>query len=134
MRYAPTEKKEEVQHIIEQMKLAAKNIDKCTSVSQIMGYEGIAARHYFMGLSKCILPEFGFCGRSRRPPKDEFNSMISLGYAMLMNEIYGAVEGKGLNVYAGFLHQDRERHPTVASDMMEEWRSVLIDSMGYEAL
>lgn len=138
MRYAPTEKKEEVQHIIEQMKLAAKNIDKCTSVSQIMGYEGIAARHYFMGLSKCILPEFGFCGRSRRPPKDEFNSMISLGYAMLMNEIYGAVEGKGLNVYAGFLHQDRERHPTVASDMMEEWRSVLIDSMvmslinGYE--
>lgn len=39
MRYAPTEKKEEVQHIIEQMKLAAKNIDKCTSVSQIMGYE-----------------------------------------------------------------------------------------------
>lgn len=39
---------------------------------------------------------------------------------MLMNEIYGAVEGKGLNVYAGFLHQDRERHPTVASDMMEE--------------
>ncbi len=49
-----------------------KNIDKCTSVSQIMGYEGIAARHYFMGLSKCILPEFGFCGRSRRPPKDEF--------------------------------------------------------------
>lgn len=120
------------------MKLAVKNIDKCTSVSQIMGYEGIAARHYFMGLSKCILPEFKFCGRSRRPPKDEFNSMISLGYAMLMNEIYGAVEGKGLNVYAGFLHQDRERHPTVASDMMEEWRSVLIDSMvmslinGYE--
>ena len=138
MRYAPTEKKEEVRHIIEQMKLAVKNIDKCTSVSQIMGYEGIAARHYFMGLSKCILPEFKFCGRSRRPPKDEFNSMISLGYAMLMNEIYGAVEGKGLNVYAGFLHQDRERHPTVASDMLEEWRSVLIDSMvmslinGYE--
>ena len=55
--------------------------------------------------------------------------MISLGYALIMNEIYGAIEGKGLNVYAGFLHQDRERHPTVASDLMEEWRSVIVDSM-----
>ena len=46
-----------------------------------------------------------------------------------MNELYGAAEGKGLNVYAGFLHRDRERHPTLASDLMEEWRSVIIDSM-----
>jgi len=61
--------------------------------------------------------------------KDEFNSMLSLGYSMLMNEIYGAAEGKGLNVYAGFLHSDKENHPTLASDLMEEWRSVIVDSL-----
>lgn len=114
---------------IKQMRLLMKDIAHCTSIEQLMGYEGIAARHYFKGLSLCIEPEFRFNGRSRRPPRDEFNSLISLGYAMLMNEIYGAAEGKGLNVYAGFLHQDRENHPTLASDLMEEWRSVIIDSL-----
>ena len=45
-----------------------------------------------------------------------------------MNEIYGKIEGKGLNPYFGVLHQDREKHPTLASDLMEEWRAVLIDT------
>ena len=97
-----------------------------------MGYEGIAARHYFMGLSKCILPEFSFAVVADDRLKMNLNSMISLGYAMLMNEIYGAVEGKGLNVYAGFLHQDRERHPTVASDMDGRMAKRSYRSDGYE--
>lgn len=121
-----------------QMKHVLKDIDKCDSVTQLIGYEGIAARNYFKGLGMCVVPEFKFSGRSRRPPKDEFNSMLSLGYSILMNELYGAAEGKGLNVYAGFIHQDRENHPTLASDLMEEWRSVIVDSVvlslvnGYE--
>ena len=63
------------------------------------------------------------------PPKDPFNSMLSLGYTLLMHEIYGLIEGHGLNAYAGFLHQDREKHPTLASDLMEEWRAVIVDSV-----
>lgn len=128
-RYKPRAGSEEVDNIVEQIKIVSRKIKDCTSIEQLMGYEGTIAKYYFAGLSKCIYPDFKFNGRSRRPPKDEFNSMISLGYALIMNEIYGAIEGKGLNVYAGFLHQDRERHPTVASDLMEEWRSVIVDSM-----
>ena len=45
-----------------------------------------------------------------------------------MNELYGKIEGKGLNPYFGVMHKDREKHPTLASDLMEEWRAVLIDS------
>ena len=45
-----------------------------------------------------------------------------------MNEIYGKIEAKGLNPYFGFLHRDKENHPTLASDMMEEWRAVIVDS------
>ena len=84
--------------------------------------------HNFDGLSKCVKEDFVFQGRSRRPPLDEFNSMIGLGYSVLMNEIYGKIEAKGLNPYFGFMHRDAEKHPTLASDLMEEWRAVIVDA------
>ena len=97
-------------------------IENSRRIEEIIGYEGQAAKFYFRGLSKCIEREFQFNGRSRRPPKDEFNSMISLGYSILMNELYCKIEMKGLNPYFGFIHRDAEKHPTLASDMMEECR------------
>lgn len=103
-------------------------IENCDSVYEIMGYEGQGAKYYFDGLSQCIKEDFAFHGRSRRPPLDEFNSMIGLGYSVLMNEIYGKIEEKGLNPYFGFMHRDAEKHPTLASDLMEEWRAVIIDA------
>lgn len=110
------------------MQNCLKKIEQTENASQLMGYEGTAAKAYFSGLSKCILPEFQFSGRSRRPPKDPFNSLISLGYSILMNEIYGDLESKGLNPYFGFLHRDAEKHPTLCSDLMEEWRAVIVDA------
>lgn len=98
------------------------------SIEQIMGYEGNAARIYFSVLGKLIDSDFAFEKRTKRPPMDPFNSMISLGYSIILNEIYGKLEAKGLNPYFGFMHKDREKHPTLASDLMEEWRAVLIDS------
>lgn len=95
---------------------------------QLIGYEGTAAKAYFRGLAKCIKPEFSFNGRSRRPPRDRFNSLISLGYSILMNEIYSDLESVGLNPYFGFLHRDAEKHPTLCSDLIEEWRAILIDA------
>jgi CRISPR-associated protein Cas1 len=93
-----------------------------------MGFEGQGAKAYFDGLSNLINPQFEFHGRSKRPPMDEFNSMISLGYSVIMNEVYSKIEEKGLNPYFGFMHRDKENHPTLASDMMEEWRAVIVDS------
>ena len=60
--------------------------------------------------------------------------MISLGYSIILNEIYGKIEGKGLNPYFGVMHKDREKHPTLASDLMEEWRAVLIDTTALSML
>ena len=59
-----------------------------------MGYEGNAAKVYFKNLGLLIKDDFKFTGRSKRPPKDEFNSLISLGYSILLNEIYGKIEEK----------------------------------------
>lgn len=101
---------------------------RCDSIPEIIGYEGQGAKYYFKGLAQCVDKPFQFKGRSRRPPLDEFNSMLSLGYSILMNEVYCKIETKGLNPYFGFMHRDAEKHPTLASDLMEEWRAIIVDS------
>lgn len=114
---------------LKQISLSAGKIANCITIEQIMGYEGTAARNYFQCLSKLVEPEFAFRGRSRRPPRDEFNAMLSLGYSIVMNEFYGKIVNRGLNPYFGFVHRDHEKHPTLASDLMEEWRAVIVDSV-----
>ena len=104
-------------------------IQSCDTLEQVMGYEGTAARAYFKALGQLVDEQFRFSGRSRRPPKDPFNSMLSLGYTMLLNEIYGKIEARGLNPYFGIMHRDREKHPTLASDLMEEWRAPIVDAV-----
>ncbi|GFI49950.1 CRISPR-associated endonuclease Cas1 [Lachnospiraceae bacterium] len=118
----------EMQNAIEKIKNSA------VTIGQVMGYEGIAAKVYFEVLGKLIDSDFTFKGRTKRPPLDPFNSLISLGYSIMLNEIYGKLEAKGLNPYFGIMHKDREKHPTLASDLMEEWRAVLIDSTALSML
>lgn len=127
-RYARN-KEEDIKEEITMIRILAHKLQACDTVEGMMGYEGNAAKYYFKGLSKLVDDKFKFNGRSKRPPRDEFNSMLSLGYSILMNEIYGKIQSKGLNPYFGFIHKDRERHPTLASDLIEEWRTVIVDSV-----
>ncbi len=120
---------EDISRQIQMMRICRQKVPDCKSVSELMGYEGQGAKAYFDGLAEVVEPDFKFTGRTKRPPMDEFNSMLSLGYSILMNELYAAIEIKGLNPYFGFLHRDREKHPTLASDLMEEWRAVIVDSV-----
>ena len=122
-------KRMDLSSLTSEIAIYERKIDGCTSIEQIMGYEGGAAKVYFTGLSKLVYSDFKFKGRNRRPPRDAFNSMLSLGYSILLNEVYGELENKGLNPYFGFMHKDREKHPTLASDLMEEWRAVIVDSV-----
>lgn len=112
--------------VMKQLKVKASN---GMSNPEIMGYEGNAARIYFDILSDVIKPEFKFYGRNRRPPKDPFNSLISLGYTLLLYEIVSKLQIQGINPYLGFLHKPRDGSPSLASDMMEEWRAVIVDSV-----
>ncbi|MGN1318834.1 MAG: CRISPR-associated endonuclease Cas1 [Lachnospirales bacterium] len=113
---------------LDSLKIYKDKIQCVLDSNELIGYEGNAAKKYFLGISKIIKPDFAFNGRNRMPPKDPFNSLISFGYTLLMHEIYGEIENKGLTPYCGFLHKDHERHPTLASDLMEEWRAVIVDS------
>lgn len=120
--------------VVRQMQNMNEKVLNSKGIEQLMGYEGNAARLYFGQLGELINPAFFFTGRTKRPPTDPFNSMISLGYSIVLNELYGKLEGKGLNPYFGIMHKDREKHPTLASDLMEEWRAVLVDSTALSML
>ena len=104
-------------------------IEKVSNKEELLGHEGLSARHYFKGLGEVVDTDFSFSGRNRQPPRDRFNSMLSFAYTLLMYDVYTAVVNKGLNPYAGFLHSIRRGHPALCSDLMEEWRAVLADSL-----
>ncbi len=105
------------------------SMDNAQEKEELLGYEGLAARYYYQALGAIVEPEFSFLGRNRQPPKDPFNSLLSFAYTLLMYDLYTAIVNKGLNPYASFLHSTRSGHPALCSDLMEEWRAVLCDSL-----
>ena len=94
-----------------------------------MGYEGIISRLYFEALGKIVPPSFSFSKRSKQPPRDEFNAMLGLGYSMLFNEILTGLINAGLHPFVGVMHSLGKGHPALASDLIEEWRAPIIDSL-----
>lgn len=100
------------------------------SLETLRGVEGAAARSYFDAFDELILTdkqEFHFGGRSRRPPTDRVNALLSFGYALMSSDYASALEGVGLDPRAGFLHTDRPGRRSLALDMVEELRSVFVD-------
>lgn len=128
-RYNRTSNIEQVEKDITTIKIYRDKVEESSTIEQLMGYEGIASRTYFNSLSLIINPLFKFKGRNRMPPTDPFNSVLSLAYTLLFYEIYTAVSNRGLNVYAGFMHKDKHNHPALISDLIEEWRAVIVDSL-----
>lgn len=106
-----------------------KNIFFTQDTKTLMGYEGIISRMYFSALGEIVPAEFKFEKRTKMPPRDPFNSMLSLGYSMLFNEILADIIAVGLHPYVGFMHKIVKGHPALASDLIEEWRAPLIDAM-----
>jgi CRISPR-associated protein Cas1 len=107
-------------------------IEQCTAVAELMGIEGSAAKRYFGVFEQLIVQQredFPFKERSRRPPLDPMNTLLSFLYTLLANEVASALEGVGLDPYVGFLHQDRPGRPSLALDLMEELRPVCADRL-----
>jgi len=108
--------------------LAAADIDI------LRGCEGEGAALYFGTFDAIIRhddPKFAFHGRSRRPPLDRINALLSFLYAILGNDCRGALEGVGLDPAIGFLHADRPGRMSLALDLMEEMRPVLADRLAF---
>ncbi len=98
------------------------------NTAQLMGCEGAATRDYFDGLSRILGQPWGFTTRQRRPPPDPVNAMLSFGYTLLLNEAVGACLLAGLDPYLGMLHSPHSKRPSLALDLIEEVRPVIVDA------
>lgn len=111
---------------------AIQGIAACEQLETLRGLEGEAAARYFDGLGELILQNqegFAFRGRSRHPPTDPVNALLSFVYTLLAHDCRSALEGVGLDPYVGFLHRDRPGRASLALDLMEEMRSPVADRL-----
>ncbi|MCL1463257.1 CRISPR-associated endonuclease Cas1 [Argonema galeatum] len=100
------------------------------TLERLMGYEGAGAASYFSAFAECLEnAEFVFLARSRRPPGNPVNAMLSFGYQVLWNHLLALIELQGLDAYQACLHQGTERHAALASDLVEEFRAAIVDSL-----
>lgn len=102
------------------------------TLEETRGIEGDAARAYFGAFDALVTAQkhdFFFRERSRRPPMDNLNALLSFLYTLLAHDCIGALEGVGLDPQVGFLHRERPGRPSLALDLMEEFRPVLADRL-----
>lgn len=100
------------------------------NVDSLRGYEGVAAARYFPAFGKLITnPKFEFSLRNRQPPTDPINSLLSFGYTLLFNNVLGFIIAEGLSPYLGNFHYGEKQKPYLAFDLMEEFRSPIVDSL-----
>lgn len=114
------------------LKQVLKSIQQGETVETLRGLEGNAASRYFKVFGQLVLhqrEDFAFETRTRRPPQDNMNALLSFFYTLLSNEVTSALETVGLDPYVGFLHTDRPGRPSLALDMMEELRPVFADRL-----
>jgi CRISPR-associated protein Cas1 len=107
-------------------------IDRAENSDEVRGIEGTAAAQYFGVFNHLIIDQkdsFVFRERSRRPPLDEVNALLSFIYTILTHDVRSALETVGLDPAVGFLHRDRPGRPSLALDLMEEFRSVIADRL-----
>jgi CRISP-associated protein Cas1 len=100
-----------------------------SSLEEVLGYEGTATREYFRAWRMVIGPDWGFTARERRPPPDPVNAMLSFGYTLLTHEAVSALGIAGLDPAVGFMHQARWGRPSLALDLMEEFRPTVVDTV-----
>lgn len=121
---------EELKRSSEKLKHSLAQVSDCQSKERLRGIEGEAAQIYFGVFDELILQQkqdFSFNGRTRRPPLDNVNALLSFVYTLLTNTITSALETVGLDPYVGCLHTERPGRVSLSLDLIEELRSVLAD-------
>lgn len=122
----------EVETVAERMTEIARRAETCTDVDTVRGLEGEAANLYFGVFDQLIVGDkdtFRFTTRSRRPPLDRVNALLSFIYALLAVDTRAAAEAVGLDPSVGYLHRDRPGRHGLALDLMEEFRPFFADRL-----
>jgi CRISPR-associated protein Cas1 len=129
-RHARNHPHPELTEVAGRLELLLKDLAVSTSVPEAMGQEGQASALYFSVLESCLRQEgVRFTGRSRRPPKDPVNAVLSLGYMLVMQEVLSAILAQGLHPGIGFLHEVSRRRPALVLDLLEVARQPIVDRL-----
>jgi len=117
--------------VLTKLKYLSQKAFQTTTLDELIGIEGAAAQLYFSHFPTMFKSHgltFDWNHRNRRPPKDPVNALLSLGYAILAKQFTVTALSVGLDPYLGFLHQPKYGKPALALDLMEEFRSLIVDS------
>ncbi len=121
--------------VVRKLRQLMKQCHTASSIEAVRGYEGEGASLYFQVVGQLISEkDFRFSGRTRRPPRDRTNALLSLGYMLLLSRFVSRIEMFGLDVYLGALHALQNNRPSLALDMMEPFRPALVDAFVFEVI
>lgn len=105
---------------------------QASNIESLRGYEGRAAAYYFAAIRALLGPAWRFEKREYHPPPDPFNALLSFCYSLLQKDVLAVVNLVGLDAYLGFFHEIDFGRPSLALDLMEEWRPLVSDALALE--
>ena len=117
----------EVKSAIRSTHQILEKLERADSLESLLGYEGSGTASYYKAYRQFLGRDWGFTSRQFHPPPDPINAMLSLGYTLLHNHVYTFINVVGFDPYCGYFHQPRHGHATLASDLMEEFRQIIVD-------
>ena len=123
---------DEIQNASQRITQSLRKLEQDFNLDELRGLEGDTAHSYFSVFDQLIVnqkEDFFFNERNRRPPLDPVNCLLSFLYTLLFCDVRSALETVGLDSAVGFFHQDRPGRPSLALDLMEEFRPVLVDRL-----
>lgn len=120
---------DDISRAIARLENAQAEAAQATEPAGLLGIEGSGAQAYFAALGTAFRGDITFSTRLRRPPPDPANALLSFAYVLLMNRIAGLLEARGADVCLGFLHELRPGRPSLALDLLEEFRHPVVDRL-----
>ncbi|MBI4333809.1 MAG: CRISPR-associated endonuclease Cas1 [Chloroflexi bacterium] len=129
MRYARETPAAPLSEAVGGLTRAVENLEKAENTGSLLGIEGYASVLYYNAFKTLLKQDLGFQARVRRPPRDPVNSLLSFSYTLLAYDVQAAVRIVGLDPFLGFLHSVEYSKPSLALDIMEEFRPVIADSI-----
>ena len=114
---------------LKEMSALMKKLPNAETVESMLGFEGQGASLYFRAYGSLLKGPFKFEKRTRRPPTDPTNSLLSLGYTLLSQNVHAMTEAAGLHTHFGNLHVPQSNRPSLVCDLVEEFRSQVVDSL-----
>ncbi len=119
---------------IQELNATLPDVETAPSLESLLGLEGSAAARYFRALGQAAPSGFTFEGRSRRPPRDPLNALLSFGYVLVGKEIQSLLDAMGFDPYIGIYHQIEYGRPSLALDLLEEFRAPFVDRFSLSLL